>query len=155
MSNVHATRSHTTNRCYASLNSLNRESPMSRFASEWIALSITSLLANHPVVSELACARNQCQSAAMTSPVNLSFFLSSISRHWLYCYRQLAVSIVVSAIVFLVLVDNLMPCHLQIVQTELQTQAVCKLIPGMNPLAFIVKFRWFRSLHIVPVHKAV
>ena len=55
---------------------------VSRFEFEWINLAIASLLANQPIVSEFECARDQCQSATVTPPVNLNFsFLSRISRH--------------------------------------------------------------------------
>ena len=53
--------------------------PVSRF--ERSDLAITSLLANQPVASESECARDHCQSAAVTLQVNLSFsFLSHVSR---------------------------------------------------------------------------
>ena len=53
---------------------------VSRIEFEQIDLAITSLLANHPVASESEHARDQCQSSAVTPPVNLSF--SSPSRHF-------------------------------------------------------------------------
>ena len=52
---------------------------MSRFEFERIDLAIIPLLANQPVTSEPECGRDQCQSAAVTPPVNLSVsFLSHI-----------------------------------------------------------------------------
>ena len=58
--------------------------PVSRnFEFERIDLAITLVLANQPVTSESECARDQCQSAALTLPVNPSFlFLSRASRHF-------------------------------------------------------------------------
>ena len=53
------------------------------FEFERIDLAITLVLANQPVTSESACAPDQCQSAALTPPVNQSFlFLSRASRHF-------------------------------------------------------------------------
>ena len=53
--------------------------PMSRF--EWIELGMTPLLTNQPVSSKSERARDQCQSAAVTLLVKLSFsFLSRVSR---------------------------------------------------------------------------
>ena len=47
-----------------------------------IDLVVTSVLANRPVASESERARDQCESAVVTPPVNLSLsFLSRISRH--------------------------------------------------------------------------
>ena len=59
--------------------------PVSWSEFEQTDLAITSLLANQPVASESERARHQCQRAAVTLPVNLSFsFLSRISRHLIY-----------------------------------------------------------------------
>ena len=85
---------------------------MSRFEFERINLAMTSPLANHnqPGASESEPARDQCQTAAVTSLVNLTFpLLSPVSRHLIlcYCYRQRTVSIVVSAMAVFRLVDNL------------------------------------------------
>ena len=56
---------------------------VSRF--EQIDLAIASLLANQLVVSDSECTRDQCQSTAVTLPVNLSFsFPSHISRHLIF-----------------------------------------------------------------------
>ena len=56
--------------------------PVSRFEFERIDRAITSLLANQPVALESECARDQCQSAVVTLPVNLSFsFLSWVLRN--------------------------------------------------------------------------
>ena len=53
--------------------------PVSRFEFEQIGLAITPLLANQPAASESQRARDQCQIAAVTLPVNLSFsFLSRV-----------------------------------------------------------------------------
>ena len=51
--------------------------PVSRFEFEQIGLAITSLLANQPAASESQRARDQCQIAAVTHPVNLSFSFPS------------------------------------------------------------------------------
>ena len=95
------------------------DAPVSRFEFERIDLVFTLLPANQPVVSESECARDQCQCAAVTSPVNLSFpLLSRVSRHlidFIAAHRQLTISISVSAITVLKLVYNLMPSRPQIV----------------------------------------
>ena len=58
---------------------------VSRFEFEQIDLAIASLLANQLVVSDSECTRDQCQSTAVTLPVNLSFsFPSHISRHLIF-----------------------------------------------------------------------
>ena len=59
-----------------------------------------STLTNQPGALESQSARDQCQSAAMTPPVNLNFsYLSRFSRHLVdFIARRLAVRIVVSAI---------------------------------------------------------
>ena len=80
--------------------------PVSWLEFERIDLAIISLLANQPVASESE--RDQCQSAGVTPPVNLSFsFPSRIS--------QLTVSVVVSAIATFRLVDHMVPTLFQIV----------------------------------------
>ena len=53
---------------------------MSRFQFERIDLAIASLLANQPVASESEHAHDQCQSAAATLRVNLSFFRSCLKK---------------------------------------------------------------------------
>ena len=56
---------------------------VSRFEVERVDLAITALLDNQPVASELERARDKCQSAVVTSSVNLSFsFLSRVSRRY-------------------------------------------------------------------------
>ena len=71
--------------------------------------SVTPLLANRSVQSETERGRDQCQSVAMTRPVNLRYsFLYRVARH-------LTVGIVVSAIAVFRLVDHLIPSRLQIV----------------------------------------
>ena len=60
---------------------------VSRFEFERIDLAITSLLANQPVASESERARDQCQSAPVTPPVNPSFlFLSHVSGHFFFFF---------------------------------------------------------------------
>ena len=55
---------------------------MSRFEFERIDLSITSLLANQQFASKSERARDQCQSAGVTPPVNMSCsFLFRVSIH--------------------------------------------------------------------------
>ena len=55
---------------------------VSWFEFEQIVLAITSLLANQSIALESERARDQCQSAAVTPPVNPSFpILSRVSRH--------------------------------------------------------------------------
>ena len=55
---------------------------VSRFEFERIDLAITSLMANQPVASEQEHTRDQCKSAAVNPPANLSFlFLSLVSKH--------------------------------------------------------------------------
>ena len=60
-----------------------RRNAMSQF--EIAIMSVISLLANQHVASESGRARDQCQSKALTLPVNLSFsFLPRVSRHLYY-----------------------------------------------------------------------
>ena len=64
--------------------------PVKRFEFEQIGLAMTSLLANQPVESESERARDQCQSAAVTLLVNLSFSFVSLKFNFIdFCYRQL------------------------------------------------------------------
>ena len=51
--------------------------PVSQFKFARINIAVTSPLANQPVSSESECARDHCQSVAVTPAVNLSFSLLS------------------------------------------------------------------------------
>ena len=83
---------------------------------QWINLvimSVTSLLANQPVALESECACEQCQSAAVTSPVNPRFsFLPRVSRRQLIDFFAIAI--------------------VRLELTSLQTQTGCKLKPFAN-----------------------
>ena len=48
---------------------------VSQFEFDLIDLAITSLLANQPVAYESECARDRCQSAAVTPSYNLIFIV--------------------------------------------------------------------------------
>ena len=79
---------------------------VSRFGFEHIDLAITSQLANQPVASESERAGDQCQSAVVTRPVNLSFsLLSRVSRHLIETPSS---KYFVSVIAVFRLVDNLL-----------------------------------------------
>ena len=83
---------------------------MSRFEFERIDLAITSPLTNHPHVIGVKVQLWPRWSIWVFVPVShLQPF------NWLYSYRQLTVSIVVSGEAVFRLVDNLMPSRLQIV----------------------------------------
>ena len=73
-----------------------------RFQCERVDLAINLLLANQPVASEAERARDQCQSAAVSPPVNLSCScLSRLSKHlidFIDIHRQLTVCIVSSCL---------------------------------------------------------
>ena len=55
--------------------------PVSRVEFTRIDLAMTWLLANQLVTSESERAREQCQCAAVTPPINLFLFVSRVSRH--------------------------------------------------------------------------
>ena len=81
---------------------------VSRFGFEQIDLAITSQLANQPVASESESERagDQCQSAVVTRPVNLSrSLLSRVSRHLIETPSS---KYFVSVIAVFRLVDNLL-----------------------------------------------
>ena len=88
--------------------------PASRF-ERFDLIEIASLLANQPVASKSERARDQCRSATVTPPVNLSYSFLSPHISCLYCYRQLTVSLVVTATAIFRRVDNNMPNRLQLV----------------------------------------
>ena len=88
---------------------------VSRFEFERIDIANTLQLANQPIASESERACDQCQSTAVTPRVCLSCSFLSCIFNWLYCYRQLTVSIGVSAVGVFRLVGDIMPSRLHIV----------------------------------------
>ena len=86
-----------------------------------IDLAITSLLPNQPAASEAEHARDQCQSAAVSPPANLSFRPCLASPNilftllWQRTNSQYSCISPVSAIAVFRLVDNIVPSCLQIV----------------------------------------
>ena len=74
------------------------ELPVLRFEFERIDLASNSLPTNQPVASESERARDQCQSTAVTPPVNLSFSFLSPDIKLTLLHRHLTVRIVVSAV---------------------------------------------------------
>ena len=87
---------------------------MSRFEFERIDLAVTSLLANQLVALVSEHARHQWQRADVPGR-SMSVFRYVQTFNLLYCYRQVAVSKVGSAIAVFRLVDNIMLSRLQIV----------------------------------------
>ena len=77
------------------------------------ALPSTSLLANQQVISESELARDHCQSAIVTLPVNLSVsFLSRVSIHLNYFiaihgYVQLSLFRLVCLAIFIIILTDL------------------------------------------------
>ena len=88
--------------------------PESRFEFTCIDIAVTSLLANQPLASESERPRDQClragQSAFFVRVTHPQTFSS------LYCCRQLTVSIVISAIFVIRLVDSILSGSLHIVR---------------------------------------